>query len=241
MSVGVALRVAKVVAILIAGLGAPAQADEIRLITSGTITATSCCGGEFAFSGDDFVVHGGLSGGVDISSTMGDRPAGIAFSSHNFWSGFDIRRPFPDSTATVGGTTYDGIFLDGYLSLITGLIVIPTTGASTLMVQAPFSTHPFIPGGGPLLGAGSRLLIYDRSPGSLGPSDALFDLLLSGTGTATIAFTRFPGLENYHARSVVWQFDSAASNPVPEPATLFLVGSGLAGVFAARRKRRHQR
>jgi hypothetical protein len=61
---------------------------------------------------------------------------------------------------------------------------------------------------------------------------------MTGRGTATVRLTRGEGIDNqaWDGASVRYDFEGAA--PVPEPATMILVGAGLAGVAAVRRRRR---
>lgn len=73
---------------------------------------------------------------------------------------------------------------------------------------------------------------------SVSPRDGLsapFHLELTGSGIATFTFTG----SGFNIRSQA-SFAFAPPQPVPEPATLLLLGTGLAGVFAAKVRRRRE-
>ena len=59
-----------------------------------------------------------------------------------------------------------------------------------------------------------------------------------GRGTASITMTRFssPEFQGWVGSSV--RYDFASPEPVPEPASMLLFGSGLAALAAVRRRRR---
>jgi hypothetical protein len=121
---------------------------------------------------------------------------------------------------TVGGTDYVA-YLDGSLSFDTDpFIAPPPTGSTSSSVT--FST-PFTMNG--------------RLRGSSGPQGSgalLFDVELTGSGTATtVARPIVPDV--YLVNSGV-NYELGAATP--EPATLLLMGTGLAGVFLRRRTSR---
>lgn len=77
------------------------------------------------------------------------------------------------------------------------------------------------------------------STGTLLPG--LYDFFLVGRATAGCGFGAVPECTSEEARNFFnfeFQLSPQEPAPVPEPATMILLGSGLVGVFAARRRQR---
>jgi hypothetical protein len=119
------------------------------------------------------------------------------------------------------GQTHEGVFWSGDLFFDAG------TATAGFGVEA---TSPFA-------FAGTLTAFTDESR-----TRALFSTALTGSGTAWIRFYDFdPALVDGNEVATVRYTFEADSAPVPEPATLLLVSTGLASVAMARRRRRSDR
>jgi hypothetical protein len=63
---------------------------------------------------------------------------------------------------------------------------------------------------------------------------------LTGTGVAFITLGRIPDTDLWTYRSAEYRLDAAGTDPVPEPATLIFVGTGIAGLWFRRKSRVRQ-
>ena len=140
---------------------------------------------------------------------------------HSLWSGGDV-----SGSATLDGVTYAPI----------GSIAAPAHAQfvwdGSLEIPAGFTggslTAPFVFSG---------MFFYQETP-SLFRTD-----LFTGAGTATLTFSPYPCCADefpgaLFLNSVVFAFDAA--EPTPEPASMILLGTGLAGVWWRSRARRPQ-
>jgi hypothetical protein len=199
----------------------PARADSIH-ITSGSWQWNGLAGsGSLTLGGEGFTLdaHTGVSG-VFWPYLQCDVPEchpGTTVRLESHWDGLDV-----PGTATINGTPVRVGSLDptfgGVIADFRGTLVIPlsfTMGA----LRAPFTF--------------TGLFEYPETP----MLNHRFPLFGSGTATLTFApYQAFPGaLLLTDAR-----YDFSDVAPTPEPASVLLIGSGLAGVLAVRRRRRVQ-
>ncbi len=149
-------------------------------------------------------------------------PAGTNLSLRAFWSGFDIR----SGVVTYDGRTYPLREFDGASAAVSfiGSVVLPPLAPSAVLT-APFELVPFDSS------RGGSLFAFPYPDSLLG--------FLYGSGTATITLSPYGPFfpDSWTVDSVRYEF--SAADPVPEPATMVMVGLGIAGI--ARRVSRKRR
>ncbi len=206
-----------------------ARADEL-VITGGIVRI----GGEpfsrnafraylFDFSGTNFSVRSGAGDGE--SRQQPDGPCGFeACQPGTVVSPGSRAHSENPGTVMFNGVTYSAwMFGTGNLTFTGPSVVIPDTGATLVDVSTNFSMTGTL--------AVHDLLIPEHP--------LLFTMNFTGQGTAVLTFQLIvngPANTGYYLRNITYQF----SDPVPEPATLLLFGTGLAGAAGAYQRRRRR-
>jgi PEP-CTERM motif len=200
--------------------GLPVRADPV-VLTGGSVDTNLSLGlARVDFEGNGFSMRAGVDGFV--------APAELACTPCGPGTTVSLGAAFPSSTRAAGSATVDGVrypqlFFDG----MTGDFSTRSftlSGRSDVNVALPFTFSGTVNG-------------YLEDPFSVGFTSPVFTRHLSGTGVASAKFffindsTSGP-LFTIGGESL--RFDFGRSSPTPEPATWFLVGSGILGVFSRR-------
>lgn len=212
------------VALALCALAQPAQAETITLTTGGFVTSDTNVysvrldmAGE-TMAGEGFRLQGGAFPGnfqPPVECSIGQCFPGATIDLKAFWSGGDI-----SGTVVQGGRTFTSLSSP---NLDQGL-VLDWTGSLTI----------------PLDFAGGALSAPFRFSGQWtyqdDPFATAYRFPLTGIGTAILTLSPFVDDPR------VFGLDAARYEfaPTPEPASMVLLATGLAGVVAARRRQRRR-
>jgi len=209
--------------LLILGIAsAPAGADPIQ-VTAGTLTwdATTALAIQLNVTGEQgLAIHAGLSSFNGVNRPIDDCFSMPCFPGQTLSLMID-RTTDAFGVASIGGETFPidiGTNISGSLNvLFDGNLIVPAfTGDLTGSANASFIF--------------SGLLFFPQDPCCRAP------LELAGRGIATIEFARpHPDAPTgWQLQNMRYEFSQTA--PIPEPTTLVLVGTGLAGLIFRRRR-----
>ena len=113
------------------------------------------------------------------------------------------------------------VALAGTLSFLAGDVVVPPQqGTDPPLLSSPFQMT-------------GRIVGY--APGDVDGITPLFDVIVAGAGTARLRLVP-QGDGTFAFPEASYAFEG--SDPIPEPATILLTATGLAGVLMRARRRR---
>jgi PEP-CTERM motif len=202
-------------------LAVEARADVLTITGGG---ATQANNHTFDFTGQGFRASGwGYFGRTPC------RPCTTS-SVLNLFDNFAGEDGLKYGPATFNGTDYQQLYYTGVISFSSDMFSIPAdspTGEFT--ISMPFTMSGY-------------LNAYFLNPVAGNPGPAVFSVDLSGEGIASLTLFGYDTLNHgrlFDTHSLTYSFQS--TTPTPEPATIFLLGTGLAGVAMKGYRRRQSR
>lgn len=200
------------------------RADTV-VVTSGSVSLQGAFGGiSYSLAGQNFSLSGSGDGGFSSARNCTPCLAGSSLGTFTSVTGNGLGSGF----VIINGTTFTNVIFRGTLELGGGSFTVPNTLSNvTLTSGATLSASIF------------------GCQGPFGPCDqsnAIFTTTLLGNGTATLRLipsgVNGDGTPLFFFSSLV--FDFGPSQAVPEPMTITLLASGLAGMAAKFGHKKHK-
>lgn len=176
----------------------------------------------YKFVGDNFQNSGGQADGPtrNVGSNCGNPClAGESFSLNSHGGLSTFGRP---SFLHVNGVSHFG-YAGGPLLFTTESMTIPLDAGPELTLTAPFMMT-------------GTFTFFEIDPNGTGSTGYTFSSDVTGSGMATVFLVFSQTTHSYEVINVNYNLTA-----VPEPATMILLGTGLAGIAARGRKRRRAR
>lgn len=214
--------------VLVLGASRSAHADPVYI--RGGSYAIASTGDSYHFQvPNQFVPNSGIVITGSASSVAGISPLTCLvcdpgqtyeIGRHTEGPGFLGKADLGTGTAVstfMGTSTTVNYAFSGWLTFIADPITLPAWGTSSVSFAIPFVARVSLDG---------RDLDH--------PGGGIFTRWV-GTGTAHVTFTPTSNGQWANNSGEMLRFEFS-TQPVPEPATMFLLGSGLAGIAAVRRR-----
>jgi PEP-CTERM motif len=207
-------------------MASSARADSIPWITSGFYSITDS-GDSYRFDVVNPFGSASLTGSAASVAGISQLSCYICDPGETFAIGRHTLNPSPGASgaAAMGtGTFVSGglskpMRVEGWLTFLADSITLPALTGADISFDVPFRARVSF-NGSDLNGDGGG--VFAR---------------WQGAGMAHVTFTQTADGHWSNATGELLRFDFSNATPVPEPASMFLIGSGLAGLGCGLRKK----